>query len=124
MLEGKYGPVAVICADHMRAVITAHELRMSGIATETFLSGNLKKQFAKAYAGNFEALVIVRDDGNHVKELVYNIQRKIDGPIVLAVMDAIDNWEPSPCPPERRYVTTTAILLALVAMFSFAQWMG
>jgi hypothetical protein len=26
--------------------------------------------------------------------------------------------------PERRYVTTTAILLALVAMFSFAQWMG
>jgi len=26
--------------------------------------------------------------------------------------------------PERRYVTTTAILLALVMLFTFAQWMG
>lgn len=77
------GLIAVIAADHMRAVIIATSLRAAGITTETFLSGGVKAQFKKAATA--EALVIVRDDGVHIKDMLTDIQRPVAGDLVEAV---------------------------------------
>ena len=72
------GVVGIVSTDRMKAIQVATELRHAGIATETFLSGNFKKQMARCK--DFEAVVMLKDDGTTViKDMITGNQMEVAG---------------------------------------------
>lgn len=72
------GVVGIVSTDRMKAIQIATELRRAGIATETFLSGNFKKQMARCK--DFEAVVMLKDDGATViKDMITGNQMEVVG---------------------------------------------
>lgn len=70
--------VGVVGMDRTRAIQVATELRRAGIATETFLSGNFKKQMARCQ--DFEAAVMLKDDGTiQIKDMITGYQMSVNG---------------------------------------------
>lgn len=70
--------VGVVGMDRMACLAIATELRRAGIVTETFLSGNFKKQMARCQ--NFEAVVMLRDDGTTaIKDMITGYQMTVNG---------------------------------------------
>jgi len=70
--------VGVVGLDRMKSLAVATKLRRAGIATETFLSGNFKKQMAKCR--DFEAVVMLKDDGTTViKDMITGYQMEVGG---------------------------------------------
>lgn len=70
--------VGVVGQDRSRAILVATELRRAGIATETFLSGNFKKQMARC--AEFDAVVMLKDDGTTaIKDMITGNQMTVNG---------------------------------------------
>lgn len=70
--------VGVVSMDRQKAIQVATELRRAGIATETFLSGNFKRQMARC--AEFDAVVMLKDDGTTaIKDMITSNQMMVNG---------------------------------------------
>ena len=70
--------VGVVSMDRQKAIQVATELRRAGIATETFLSGNFKRQMARC--AEFDAVVMLKDDGTTaIKDMITGNQMTVNG---------------------------------------------
>lgn len=70
--------VGVVGMDRTKTLAVATELRRAGLATETFLTGNFKKQMAKCK--DFEAVVMLKDDGTTaIKDMITGYQMEVQG---------------------------------------------
>lgn len=89
-----WNTVAIVAADHMQAVVAAASLRRAGIAVETFLQGNPKRQWKKAAC--YEVVVLL-DEGPTVIDRVLGGRLDASGMTLLdAVRIGLEGIEGSP----------------------------
>lgn len=85
----EYGIVGIISDDTTQCIITSTKLRRAGIPCETFFTRNIKKQFKKS--SNLEAAVIIIDGNISIKDMLTGNQKELDGDLVEAVRDVLEN---------------------------------
>lgn len=81
------GVVSVVSMDRMAAVVAACKIRSENIPCDVFYTGNIKKQMQKS--ADFEAVVLILEDGTYVKDMITGIQRPLEGDLVKAVMHVL-----------------------------------